>query len=148
MSASDTRYALEQVFGYIGTALWCVQLLPQLWMNYKRCVCPRPRARLTNRSKTTEGLSPYLYCSWILSGLTLGPYVIVQNINIPIMIQPYCYSSLCAVIAAQAVYYDRGWSALNAVLGFVGLYMIGGGVLDVGLYYACRVRRTTSRPSY
>jgi uncharacterized protein with PQ loop repeat len=65
MSTPEIRLTLENVFGTIGTILWCIQLLPQIYMNYKR--------------KTTFGLTPYLYIGWILSGLLLGIYTVVQN---------------------------------------------------------------------
>jgi uncharacterized protein with PQ loop repeat len=65
MSTPEMRLTLENVFGTIGTILWCIQLLPQIYMNYKR--------------KTTFGLTPYLYIGWILSGLLLGIYTVVQN---------------------------------------------------------------------
>lgn len=123
MVSTSTAATLQVVFGTIGTVLWMVQLIPQVHLNYKR--------------KTTAGVSPWLYVSWLLSSVTLGPYAIVQNLSIPIITQPQAYGSLCAVIACQALHYDRGWSKKMA-LGAFGAYALVGGGIEVALFFALR----------
>ncbi|GAA5853079.1 hypothetical protein JCM5353_007364 [Sporobolomyces roseus] len=113
----------ENVTGTIGTVLWCVQLIPQVYLNHKR--------------RTTEGLHVALYTTWLFSGLFLGIYAILENINIPIILQPHCYGSLCAFIFCQMVYFDRKWSLKNTILLFVGYCIVGGG-FEVGMYFAAK----------
>lgn len=38
---------------------------------------------------------------WLFSGIFLGIYAILENINIPIIVQPHCYGALTAVIFCQ-----------------------------------------------
>ncbi|GAA6047950.1 hypothetical protein JCM3770_006439 [Rhodotorula araucariae] len=117
------RYTLEQVFGWLGTILWCIQLLPQVWLNYRR--------------KTTKGLAPLLYITWTLSGACLGIFAIVENISIPIIVQPHCYGSLCAVIFCQMLYYDKKCRWFNAVGAFAAYAAVAAG-FEVGMIYASR----------
>ncbi|BGP53205.1 hypothetical protein JCM8202_002761 [Rhodotorula sphaerocarpa] len=118
-----TLYVAEQVCGWIGTVLWCIQLVPQVFLNYRR--------------KTTEGLSGSLCVLWALSGACLGIYAIVQNINIPIIVQPHCYGSLCAVMFCQKLHYDRKWSVMRA-LGAFAAYAIATAGFEVAMVYASR----------
>ncbi|GAA5873452.1 hypothetical protein JCM16303_001127 [Sporobolomyces ruberrimus] len=113
----------ENVTGWIGTILWCVQLVPQVYMNYKR--------------KTTAGLHVALYTFWLFSGIFLGIYAILENINIPIIVQPHCYGALTAIIFCQMVFYDRKWSLRNSLLLFLAYCLVGGG-FEVGMYYAAK----------
>ncbi|KAG8973077.1 hypothetical protein FRB90_010010, partial [Tulasnella sp. 427] len=53
-----------------GTICWTLQIVPQIWKSW--------------RAKSTEGLSAWLMFIWAISGIPLGVYVIVQNINIPV----------------------------------------------------------------
>ncbi|GAA5974147.1 hypothetical protein JCM11641_003464 [Rhodosporidiobolus odoratus] len=114
----------EQVFGWLGTILWCIQLFPQVYLNFRR--------------KTTQGLSPLLFVSWVISGAALGVYAIAQNINIPIIVQPHCYGSLCAFIICQILHYDRGYKWYSAYLGGFATYAVVCAGFEVGMVYACR----------
>jgi uncharacterized protein with PQ loop repeat len=90
------------VLGTIGTILWCVQLLPQIWHSY--------------RTKSVEGLPAAMMLLWSLSGLPFGVYAISQKFNIPLQIQPQCFCLLCGVSWAQCMYYGRKWRALVSAL--------------------------------
>lgn len=57
------------VLGTIGTVLWCIQLLPQIWTNW--------------RSKATDGMPASMMFLWALCAVPFGVYSIVQNFNIP-----------------------------------------------------------------
>ncbi|GAA5979087.1 hypothetical protein JCM10908_002800 [Rhodotorula pacifica] len=116
-------YVAEQVCGWIGTILWCIQLIPQVWMNYRR--------------KTTAGLSGAMCATWALSGVTLGVYAIGENINIPIIVQPHCYGSLCAVMLCQKLYYDKGRSWKTAVAAFLA-YAVAAAGFEVAMVFASR----------
>ncbi|KAF3765087.1 hypothetical protein M406DRAFT_222093, partial [Cryphonectria parasitica EP155] len=50
------------VLGTIGTILWCVQLVPQIWTNW--------------RTKSTDGLPSSMMFLWALCGVPFGVYSI------------------------------------------------------------------------
>ena len=104
-----------------GTICWTVQLIPQLWHTY--------------RTKSVEGLSeifvydPCLqlqcrpadekcfvfYCRLAcgVAGAFLGTYSVVQNLNIPLILQPQLFGVLCLASWAQVgvillVFTDHG----------------------------------------
>lgn len=84
------------VLGLIGTVCWCVQLIPQIWRNY--------------RTKSTEGLPATMMLLWSTSGVPFGIYAISQNFNIPLQIQPQCFCLLCMVSWGQCKVYSRSVS--------------------------------------
>ena len=104
------------MLGTIGTILWCVQLLPQIWHSY--------------RTKSVEGLPAAMMLLWSLSGLPFGVYAILQNFNIPLQIQPQCFCLLCGVSWAQCMYYGRKWRAwvaavvLSTILLIIGVLQV------------------------
>ncbi|KZV63180.1 PQ-loop-domain-containing protein [Peniophora sp. CONT] len=116
-----TNHAVENVFGTIGTICWTVQLIPQLWKSY--------------RSKSTEGLSPSLVLIWGLSGIPLGTYSVIQNLNIPLIVQPQLFGILCIFSWSQCMYYgDKkplGWCA-----GVLTVLLTVYCVLELGFIYA------------
>ena len=61
---------IHHIFTVLGTILWTVQLLPQVYKSW--------------RTKSTEGLSGALMLIWSISAVFLGVYVIVQDLNIPV----------------------------------------------------------------
>lgn len=52
------------VLGTIGTVFWCIQLLPQIWYNWKQ--------------KKTDGLPGLMMFIWAVSAVPFGVYAIVQ----------------------------------------------------------------------
>jgi uncharacterized protein with PQ loop repeat len=81
------------VLGTIGTVCWCVQLIPQIWRNY--------------RTKSTEGLPAAMMLIWSVSGVPFGVYAVAQRFNIPLIIQPQCFCVLCGVSWAQCMIYGQ-----------------------------------------
>jgi uncharacterized protein with PQ loop repeat len=81
------------ILGTIGTVCWCVQLVPQIWRNY--------------RTKSTEGLPESMMLLWSISGVPFGVYAIAQQFNIPLIVQPQCFCVLCGVGWAQCLIYSR-----------------------------------------
>lgn len=53
------------VLGTIGTVLWCVQLVPQIWYNW--------------RQKKTEGLPALMMFLWAVSAVPFSVYVVVRS---------------------------------------------------------------------
>lgn len=51
------------------------------------------------------------------------------------VVQPQCYGSLCAIVAIQALYYDKNWSPWQGVALF-GAYCALGGGWEFGIYRA------------
>ncbi|KAF8677591.1 PQ loop repeat protein [Rhizoctonia solani] len=83
--------AAENILATIGTVLWTAQLVPQVVKSF--------------REKSTEGLSPWLMFIWALSAWFLGVYAIVQNISIPIILQPQLFGALAALSWIQACWW-------------------------------------------
>ncbi|KAK3947531.1 PQ loop repeat-domain-containing protein [Pseudoneurospora amorphoporcata] len=90
------------VLGTIGTVLWCVQLIPQIWTNW--------------RKKQTTGLPGTMMFLWALCGVPFGVYAVAQNFNIPIQVQPQCFVALCLVGWAQVLIYGSKWPVWKASL--------------------------------
>ncbi|KAK3080433.1 hypothetical protein LTS18_001435, partial [Coniosporium uncinatum] len=81
------------VLGTIGTVFWCIQLCPQIWTNF--------------RTKSTVGLPSTMMLMWAWCGLPFGVYAILQNLNIPLQVQPQCFCTLCMVTWGQCMVYGR-----------------------------------------
>lgn len=104
------------VLGSIGTVLWCIQLLPQIWHSY--------------RTKNVEGLPATMVLLWSLSSLPFGVYAISQRFNIPLQVQPQCFGLFCMVSWGQCMYYGRHWKAWQSTLACATMLAING-VLQV-----------------
>ena len=89
-----------------GTICWTIQLVPQVWKSW--------------RTKSTDGLSEYLVyvrslslashlrlntgphrLLWGVSGAFFGVYAVVQNLNVPLIVQPQLLSFLSYTSWAQ-----------------------------------------------
>ncbi|KAI0075326.1 PQ-loop-domain-containing protein, partial [Panus rudis PR-1116 ss-1] len=115
--------AAENVLGTIGTICWTIQLVPQIWKSY--------------REKSTEGLSEVLVFMWAAAGPFLGVYSIVQNLNVPLIVQPQLFGVLCLISWVQCQYYGRKRSkTTSVVLFFVVLAIFGG--FEAGMVFAIR----------
>ncbi|XP_014559617.1 hypothetical protein COCVIDRAFT_24126 [Bipolaris victoriae FI3] len=111
------------VLGTLGTVFWCVQLVPQIWRNY--------------RTKSTVGLPESMMLLWSISSVPFGAYAIAQQFNIPLIVQPQCFGVLCGVSWAQCLIYGRKWRTWTASLLLCILLVIFAGV-EVGLVFAIR----------
>ncbi|KAE8222145.1 hypothetical protein CF319_g4612 [Tilletia indica] len=113
----------ENVFGTIATILWSLQLLPQIVKSY--------------RKKTTEGLSVWLLVLWIAATVPQGVYFVVQNINIPLIIQPQVFGALAIATLAQCWYYGHGMSRSRCIA--LGLILaVVAGSLELGFVFMCK----------
>lgn len=88
MPSSDVA---AQAFGTLGAIFWSIQLLPQIWMNYKR--------------GHTHGLQPMMMLLWAAAGIPLGVYNIVRSFPIALQIQPQILTLLSLITWAQTQYY-------------------------------------------
>ncbi|KAI0731363.1 PQ loop repeat-domain-containing protein [Earliella scabrosa] len=113
----------ENVLGTIGTICWTVQLIPQVWKSW--------------RTKSTDGLSEYLMLLWGLSGTFFGVYVIVLNLNVPLIVQPQLLAVLSYLSWAQCLYYGRKWSRLTSTLSYLAI-ILGSGGFEAGMVFAVK----------
>ncbi|KAK3388985.1 PQ loop repeat-domain-containing protein [Sordaria brevicollis] len=90
------------VLGTIGTVLWCVQLIPQIWTNW--------------RTKETTGLPGSMMFLWALCGVPFGVYAIAQSFNIPLQVQPQVFMALCLINWTQILVYGSKWPLWKASL--------------------------------
>jgi len=90
----DTKSILENVFGILGIIFWSFQLLPQVIDNYK--------------AKTTKGLSLTMFVIWTLAALGFGTYSIVEELSIPIILQPHIFGFFSLLVCLQCFYYGQG----------------------------------------
>ena len=133
------------VFGTMGAILWSlqvwlflsitfmvwlltfVQLLPQIWKNWRR--------------HDTEGLSGVFFMSWAIAGVPLGVYNIADDFNVALKIQPNILIFLSLVTWSQCHYYgEKKWS-LSKVTIFSTIMAAGLGGIETGLVFALRVAR-------
>jgi len=113
----------ENVLGTIGTICWSIQVIPQIWKSY--------------RSKSTDGLSEWLIFMWGISGPIAGVYIIVQNLNVPLILQPHILASLFTVSWTQCLFYGRRWPLKRCIICGIGLLVLMGGI-EVGIIYAVK----------
>ncbi|KAK4692770.1 hypothetical protein P7C71_g4495, partial [Lecanoromycetidae sp. Uapishka_2] len=83
MAPQTTIPVAATVLGTIGTVFWCVQLVPQIWYNWKQ--------------KKTDGLPGLMMFLWAISAVPFGAYAMIQNFNLPIQIQPQIFCALIVI---------------------------------------------------
>ncbi|KAI5124278.1 hypothetical protein M0805_005125 [Coniferiporia weirii] len=115
--------AAGNVLGTIGTICWTGQIIPQIWKNW--------------RAKVTEGLSHWLMLIWGVASAFLGVFTVVQNLNIPLRIQPQLFGFLSLVAWSQCLYYDHKMPLRQTVTILIGTLLILGG-FEAGMIFAIR----------
>ncbi|KAJ5995619.1 PQ loop repeat protein, partial [Penicillium waksmanii] len=111
-SGEDNRTAT--ILGTIGTVFWCVQLVPQIWYNWKR--------------KRTEGLPVMMGFLWAGCAVPMGVYLILQKVNLSLQIQPQIFGFFSTIIWAQILYYDHNYSLIKATSVCCGMLALLGGL--------------------
>ncbi|KAI4116191.1 MAG: hypothetical protein LQ345_003339 [Seirophora villosa] len=102
------------VLGTIGTVFWCIQLLPQIWYNWKQ--------------KKTDGLPGSMMFTWAASAVPFGVYAIVQNFSIAIQIQPQVFCTLALISWSQILIYNNGWAVWRASILAAAVGALFGGL--------------------
>ncbi|CBY02132.1 hypothetical protein IAQ61_006717 [Plenodomus lingam] len=115
------------VFGTLGAVLWSLQLLPQIWKNWRR--------------HDSESLSAMFFLSWAIAGVPLGVYNIVDDFNIALQVQPNILILLSLFTWSQCKYYGDHWNLVKIAAWFVAMALVLGGV-ETGLVFALRVADT------
>ncbi|SGY15032.1 BQ5605_C013g07216 [Microbotryum silenes-dioicae] len=114
----------ENVLGTIGAIFWSLQLVPQIWKSY--------------HDGKTEGLSSTLLLIWFASGIFLGAYALIENLAIPLLIQPQLFSFFTAIAWGQTLYYDKNVSKWRSIV-LVTAFSVLGGALEVLFYFLPRI---------
>ncbi|KAJ5689470.1 hypothetical protein N7462_003862, partial [Penicillium macrosclerotiorum] len=104
----------SNVLGTIGTVLWCIQLIPQIWYNYRR--------------KKTDGFPAAMMFLWASCSVPMGAYLILQEVNIPLQIQPQIFGFFSVVSWSQILYYNHNFSRLKACLVCFSVVLLFGGI--------------------
>ncbi|KZS94592.1 hypothetical protein SISNIDRAFT_549140 [Sistotremastrum niveocremeum HHB9708] len=113
----------ENVLGTIGTILWCGQLIPQAWKTW--------------REHSAEGLSASFMLLWALAAIFLGVYNIVQDINIPLIVQPQAFGFLAVICWTQCLYYQSKKPFILCLIILV-VFSLGATGFEVGMTFALR----------
>ncbi|KAJ6579564.1 hypothetical protein DFH09DRAFT_1246111 [Mycena vulgaris] len=118
-----TNRVAENVFGTLGTICWTAQLVPQVWKSY--------------REKSTKGLSEWLVLCWGISGPFFGVYAVIQNLNIPLIVQPQLFGLLCLISWGQCQYYGSARPKyVSFIMAVAAIAVLGG--FQAGMVFAIR----------
>ncbi|KAJ7915816.1 hypothetical protein B0H13DRAFT_2231789 [Mycena leptocephala] len=112
----------ENVFGTMGTICWTIQLIPQIWKSWQE--------------KSTQGLSPWLSPLGISTAF-LGPYTIILDLNIPLILEPQFFGFLALVAWGQCQYYGHKRSTRAATAMALSAMLAVGG-FEVAMVFAVR----------
>nr|OQO20497.1 hypothetical protein B0A51_12126 [Rachicladosporium sp. CCFEE 5018] len=115
----------SNILGTLGAVFWSIQLLPQIWLNYRR--------------HDATGLQPTMMMFWAWAGVPLGVYNVVSSFSIALQIQPQILATLSLVTWTQCYYYHptSPWSAMKALAIGSTLAAVMGAI-EVGLVFALR----------
>ncbi|KAK9465854.1 PQ loop repeat-domain-containing protein [Lipomyces arxii] len=100
MTPEQHDNTISTLLGTMGTVLLCVQLIPQIYTNYRR--------------KSTEGLTAAMFILWASAGMLFGIYFIVQRTSVALMVQAEIFSFLSLVTVCQCLCYGNKYSLLKA----------------------------------
>ncbi|KAJ5512533.1 hypothetical protein N7463_002085 [Penicillium fimorum] len=114
MSSKENVTLTSNVLGTIGTVLWCIQLIPQIWYNWRR--------------KNTDGFPAAMMFLWASCSVPMGAYLILQQVNIPLQIQPQMFGFFSLVCWGQILYYNRDYTKTKATLLSMGTVVLFGGL--------------------
>ena len=107
------------VLGTIGTILWCIQLTPQIWRNY--------------RSKDCTGFPALMMFFWAISGVPFSIYFIGTDSSIPLRVQPQLFTFFCTISWGQTLYYPPVRLPIKRLVIYVVAFCVVSIGLEVGL---------------
>jgi len=114
---------VKEVFGYIGLVFFTATLLPQIYKNYQR--------------KSVDGVSEFFIVLFTVSTMLFGVYVIVQQLALPVILDPEFYICNSLICWSQFFYYKRKWSLLASIGQFL-LSSVAFVAVQFGLVYGLR----------
>ncbi|KAJ9090441.1 hypothetical protein DSO57_1002747 [Entomophthora muscae] len=87
----NIRFLLRELLAIVALVLWSVQLLPQVYKNHK--------------SKSTTGLSAWAFILWALANVLVASNSYVNQVVLPIFLQPQVFCILSLVCLTQCFLY-------------------------------------------
>ncbi|KAF9893956.1 hypothetical protein FE257_008927 [Aspergillus nanangensis] len=111
---AEGNMVAANVLGTIGTVFWCIQLVPQIWYNWKQ--------------KKTDGLPQLMMLLWAACAVPMGAYLILQQVNIALQVQPQLFAVFSLISWGQILYYNHNFHLWKAVFYAVGLAVLFGGL--------------------
>jgi len=81
------------VLGLFGTLFWCIQLVPQIYKNWRR--------------QSTDGLPWTMMLIWAVTEIPMGSYVVIQQFNIPTQIQTQLLCFFCLICLGQILVFTQ-----------------------------------------
>ena len=81
---------------------------------------------------------------WSIAALPLGIYVIVQDLNVPLIVQPQLFALFTLCSWAQCMYYGRRKRSRRWCVGVLGGTLVVYAALEAGIVFALRVRYASS----
>lgn len=115
--------AISYIFGTAGAVCWSVQLLPQIYLNWRR--------------GNATGLKPGFMMFWAWAGVALGIYNIVSDFNIALRVQPQILAFLSLATWCQVLYYESRWSAIRTLTVAIPMAGVMAGI-ETGLVFTLR----------
>jgi hypothetical protein len=106
-----------------GAVCWSVQLLPQIWINYRR--------------HDTTGLQPTMMLLWACAGVPLGVYNVVEDFNVALQVQPQILACLSLITWAQCKYYGNRWKTRKICAVAIPVASLMGGI-ETGLIFTLK----------
>ncbi|EQB53428.1 hypothetical protein CGLO_06865 [Colletotrichum gloeosporioides Cg-14] len=110
--------AAANAFGTLGAVLWSLQLLPQIWKNWRR--------------HDSQSLSSTFFLSWAIAGVPLGVYNIADDFNIALQVQPNILIFLSLWTWSQCKYYGDNWGIKTIVPLVTSLAVVLAGAESFG----------------
>lgn len=91
MTNTATANPAATALATVGTVFWCIQLIPQIYHNWKRKDC--------------TGVPPHMMFLWVISGIPFAIFFLILNTNIILQVQPHLFTFFCGVGFVQSCYY-------------------------------------------
>jgi uncharacterized protein with PQ loop repeat len=94
-------FLLSQITAYLALALWTFPVIPQIWKNYQ--------------SRSTVGLSIYMYLLNISSATLFAAFAIQSALPLPSIIQPHVFIASCIIVISQIWRHEKQYSMLKTL---------------------------------
>lgn len=119
----------------VATVCWCIQLIPQIWYNWKRKDC--------------TGLPPLMMFLWVVSAIPFGIYFCVTEGNLTLQVQPHLFLFFCSISFIQSCYYPPVSMPMRKVVAILVVFSVCCVGMEVGFILWLRpvYRRGTHWPA-
>ncbi|CCD25332.1 PQ-loop repeat-containing protein NDAI_0F00130 [Naumovozyma dairenensis CBS 421] len=111
----SSNSSASTALGTVATVCWCIQLIPQIYYNWKRKDC--------------TGFPPIMMFLWVVSGIPFGIYFCISRATLILQIQPHLFMFFCCISFIQTCYYPP----VKLNVWKIALILIGIAISAVGL---------------